>query len=138
MNTPGKNMTTPTPEQARKYANGMVPNSTVATMLRSLAEQVEVLTAERDAHIVEAARVDTGWRKANEVALETNRKNVALKDAARLALDALEQLIDLVPSAKRDCSCHISPPCSNCIDNSIDQEMKESGESAIAALKAVP
>ena len=62
MNTPGKNMTTPTPEQARKCANGMVPNSTVATMLRSLAEQVEVMTAERD----------------------------ALKDAARLALGSLE------------------------------------------------
>lgn len=82
-----------TPEQAREIAQHLfLPNGDNGYALRSLAEQVETLTAERDAYIVEAARVDTGWRKANEVALETNLKNAALKDAARLALDALVDL----------------------------------------------
>ena len=47
---------------------------------------------ERDAYIVEAARFNTGWRKANEAALETNLKNAALKDAARLALDVIDNM----------------------------------------------
>ena len=77
-----------TPEQAREIAQHLFfPNGDNGYALRSLAEQVETLTAERDEW--KAARVDTGWRKANEVALETNLKNAALRDAARLALDAL-------------------------------------------------
>lgn len=38
-----------TPLQARKYANGLVSGSTSAGMLRSLSDQVESLTKERDA-----------------------------------------------------------------------------------------
>lgn len=82
-----------TPEQAREIAQHLfLPNGDNGYALRSLADQVEAMTAERDAYIVEAARVDTGWRKANEVALETNLKNAALRDAARLALEALEHV----------------------------------------------
>ena len=98
--------------------------------------KIEALTAERDALKAEVAlwirRSDKTWYEKRH----TERID-ALEKSARLALEALEQLIDLVPNTKRECSCHISPPCSNCIDNSIDQEMKESGESAITALKAV-
>ena len=105
-----------TPEQAREIAQHLFfPNGDNGYALRSLAEQVETLTAERDAYIVEAARVDTGWRKANEVALETNLKNAALRDAARLALGALT-------------TAHI-----NVLDDMLADEIQQ----VIAALKAV-
>lgn len=79
MNTP-----TATCNPCSHFIHGQVPTTTDCPHCK-----VEALTTERDAYIAEAARVDTGWRKANEVALETNRKNAALRDAARLALDAL-------------------------------------------------
>lgn len=125
-----------TPDQARKYANGMVPNSTVATMLRSLAEQVETLTAERDEW---KARCEFSFEQRDKLTVERDAltakvasfesridrhvktelalivNNKSLRDAARLALGALT-------------TAHI-----NVLDDMLADEIQQ----VIAALKAV-
>ena len=50
-----------------------------------LRNKIEALTAERDAMI-------EGWSTAKKLAMQNALERDALKDAARLALDALEQL----------------------------------------------
>lgn len=81
-------MSTPTtPEQARDFAQSIfddgAPDDEVE-LIRSLAEQVETLTAERDEW---KARRGFSFEQRDKLTAE----RYALKDAARLALDALEE-----------------------------------------------
>ena len=71
-----------------------------------LRNKIEALTAERDAMI-------EGWSTAKKLAMQNALERDALKDAARLALDELEQLLVCSDA----CTCP--------------------GREAIAALKAV-
>ena len=97
-------MSTPTtPEQAREIASILFfPNGNNGYALRSLAEQVEALTAERDAYAAAADSMAASHKVERDglLALHTEQINYtvktvaerdALKDAARLALDALEK-----------------------------------------------
>ena len=83
-----------TPEQAREIAQHLFfPNGDNGYALRSLAEQVETLTAERDEW---KARCEFSFGQRDKLTAERD----ALKDAARLALVALEGVVDFDPDSK--------------------------------------
>ena len=103
-------MNTPTtPEQARDFAQSIfddgAPDDEVE-LIRSLAEQVEVLTAERDEWKARcefsfeqrddiSERYQTASRLADsslEALSKALKERDALKDAARLSLDALDHV----------------------------------------------
>ena len=51
-------------------------------------------------------------------------------------LAALEDLLDFTPDPPDpNCSCHISPPCADCIDNGGTREAIETAKAAIASVK---
>ena len=80
-------MTTPTtPEQAKYIASHLLTHDATASLaLRSLADQVESLTKERDEF--NYSLVSTANRKLRSEVDVLRKERDALKDAARLALD---------------------------------------------------
>lgn len=49
-----------------------------------------------------------------------------------LILEALKFVLERIEIPDRDCSCHISPPCNDCVDNSGIREAVEFANNAIA------
>lgn len=83
--------------------------------------------------IVTAQRV-TG-QTPHQFRVQAEAQRDALGVAAGLALEALEELVGTVPVTEPNCSCHISPPCGDCVENSHDRELLSIGNSAIEALR---
>ena len=56
--------------------------------------------------------------------------------ALKLALEALEDLLDQTePPPDTNCSCHICPPCNDCVDYSGVRYAIEQANKAITAIK---
>ena len=53
-----------------------------------------------------------------------------------ILLEALQGLVEEVYVPDGNCSCHISPPCSDCVENSCLRERLENAKDAIAKTKA--
>lgn len=52
--------------------------------------------------------------------------------AAPSMLAALQQVVEAVEVPEANCSCHLSPPCSDCVDNGFLREVMASVNAAIA------
>lgn len=62
-------------------------------------------------------------------------ENEALRDAIKEASIALDLADDEIDPPDTNCSCHINPPCNDCVDHSQARETKEFIKSALAKLK---
>ena len=59
-----------------------------------------------------------------------------MKEALKLALEALKDLLDQTETPPdTNCSCHIAPPCNDCVDYSGVRYAIEQANKAIAAGK---
>lgn len=62
--------------------------------------------------------------------MTTNSRLIA---AAPSLLEALDLMLEMVPEPPdRNCYCHISPPCNDCVENSGWREAFEFARAAIA------
>lgn len=58
------------------------------------------------------------------------------QEALKLALEALKDLLDQTePPPDKNCSCHIAPPCSDCVDYSGVRYAIEQANKTITAIK---
>lgn len=55
-----------------------------------------------------------------------------LMNDACIARDLIKELNDEINPPERNCSCHISPPCSDCVDHEHARELKARAESYIS------
>ena len=62
-------------------------------------------------------------------------ENQAMREAIHLAEVALDMADDEVYPPDANCSCHISPPCNDCVNNSQARETKDFIKRALAKLK---
>lgn len=59
----------------------------------------------------------------------------SLQETAHKAWAALSECVDLLYAPDANCSCHISPPCRDCVDHAGTRSVLEAAHEAIAALK---
>lgn len=69
---------------------------------------------------------------AHASALESETQELALSLEA--LLESALEIIGEPPD--RDCRCHISPPCSDCVDHAFTREMFENARSALSRHRA--
>lgn len=79
--------------------------------------------------------VDGGKPASQPQAAKPSIECTPLEAAAHKAWGALSECVDNMYAPDRNCSCHISPPCSDCVDHSGTREALEDAHAAIAALK---
>ena len=48
-----------------------------------------------------------------------------LSDLLRRALDLIGDYTEAYPAPEPHCSCHLHPPCSDCVDNGYARELNE-------------
>lgn len=73
---------------------------------------------------------------SNEAVLDVIVRAVNAHDALVEALNFVCDNVDRPP--ERNCSCHISPPCSDCVDYGGLREMFECIDAALALAKVRP
>lgn len=55
-----------------------------------------------------------------------------------LVAELIEELVALIPSPPaRNCSCHLSPPCSDCIEHAWDRDLMARAEQTRKELLAL-
>ena len=76
------------------------------------------------------------WFAARYKPFEDNatRLSTPLEAAAHRAWSALSLCVDEIHVPDRNCSCHISPPCNDCVNHSSARAALEDAHDAIAAL----
>lgn len=47
----------------------------------------------------------------------------------------LEKCREFISPPERNCSCHISPPCSDCVDYGFERELADEIDAAIASYR---
>ena len=63
--------------------------------------------------------------------------NAQLLEAAKTLSGWAEQLLEVTPEPPNaNCSCHISPPCNDCVDYSAEREARKELQSALDAWKS--
>jgi predicted nuclease with TOPRIM domain len=55
-----------------------------------------------------------------------------LMNEASILRDLIKEMNDEINPPERNCSCHISPPCSDCVDHEHARELKARAESYIS------
>ena len=62
---------------------------------------------------------------------------VAKKPAPDVSMlvGVLEKCRELISPLERDCSCHISPPCADCVDYGFERELADEIDAALAAYR---
>lgn len=120
-----------------------IAQETVDALLRQLAEtqgiviankRLEELTPE-EAHTLMARPEPTslgGGFQDTRAAAEQVQMKTALLHLAGLAEDFMNE----VSIPERNCSCHISPPCTDCVENSGLREIGSALENAIKRIRA--
>ena len=73
-----------------------------------------------------------------DVSINEQKANASLIASAPDLLAALEDLIDSDDTPERNCSCHISPPCEDCVEYAGRREQLEFARAAIAEAKGEP
>jgi predicted ABC-class ATPase len=72
----------------------------------------------------------------NEIAdriVELERQNAELRKEKSMALGVMQELIDRIEVPEPNCSCHLSPPCGDCVDYGGIRETVDAAETLIAA-----
>lgn len=82
---------------------------------------------------LEAMRATMTATEAYQAGLAAD--NEAMSEAIKLASVALDMADDEVYPPQANCSCHISPPCNDCVDHSQARETKDFIKRALAKLK---
>lgn len=95
----------------------------------------EAIIAQKDAEITEQCRIN-GMGAEREATLlgKVERQSAALK----LAKDALSEGVEYVEEPpEKTCSCHLAPPCNDCVDHSAVREFFIDARKALAAIDAL-
>lgn len=92
----------------------------------------EAIIAQKDAEIIEQCRIN-GMGAERESALlgKVAQQSAALK-LASLALSEGVEYVEEPP--EKNCSCHLSPPCNDCVDHSAVREFFIDARKALAAI----
>ena len=95
----------------------------------------EAIIAQKDAEILEQCRIN-GMGAEREATLlgKVERQSAALK-LASLALSEGVEYVEEPP--EKNCTCHLSPPCNDCVDHSAVREFFIDARKAIAAIDAL-
>lgn len=95
----------------------------------------EAIIAQKDAEILEQCRIN-GMGAEREATLlgKVERQSAALK-LASLALSEGVEYVEEPP--EKNCSCHLSPPCNDCVDHSAVREFFIDARKALAAIDAL-
>ena len=98
-------------------------------------QQLEAEVAAKDAEIMEQCRIN-GMGAERDLALlgQIERQSAALK-LASLALSEGVEYVEEPP--EKNCSCHLSPPCNDCVDHSAVREFFIDARKALAAIDAL-
>ena len=98
-------------------------------------QQFEAEVAAKDAEIMEQCRLN-GMGAERELALlgQIERQSAALK-LASLALSEGVEYVEEPP--ERNCTCHLAPPCNDCVDHSEVREFFIDARKALAAIDAL-
>lgn len=100
------------------------------------ADWVMRITADRRIEINEGVDVTDAAKKVLE-AMQWMLKPAQECEALKLALDALEELLEQTETPPdKNCSCHIAPPCPDCVDYSGVRYAIEQTNKAITSIKA--
>ena len=95
----------------------------------------EAIIAQKDAEILDQCRLN-GMGAEREAALlgKVAQQSAALK----LAREALSEGMEYVEDPpEKNCSCHLSPPCNDCVDHSAVREFFIDARKALDAIDAL-
>lgn len=98
----------------------------------------EIAYMEQLLHNVQAERDHLATKVADlELALfAENQKRADVERERDQLRGALELMLERVPEPpEANCSCHLSPPCNDCVDYGGEREAFEFAKNAIAAVK---
>ena len=98
-------------------------------------QQLEAEVAAKDAEIMEQCRLN-GMGAERELALlgQIERQSAALK-LASLALSEGVEYVEEPP--EKNCTCHLAPPCNDCVDHSAVREFFIDARKALAAIDSL-
>jgi hypothetical protein len=73
------------------------------------------------------------WNKVlRDESRELRIENTALGTLARQLGNALDEVLCLIETPPPNCSCHLSPPCSDCVDYGWSREVAAVGRRILA------
>ena len=95
----------------------------------------EAIIAQKDAEILDQCRLN-GMGAEREATLlgKVERQSAALK-LASLALSEGVEYVEEPP--EKNCTCHLSPPCNDCVDHSAVREFFIDARKALVAIDAI-
>ena len=68
---------------------------------------------------------------AVDLGLDSTTKNIGLRALNDVMVELLEGFIDITHPPEANCSCHISPPCNDCVNHWGTRELIENARAAL-------